>query len=142
MNSIFQNIILQFTTVDIDERNIRESYDEVKLQIHCSTGKVPSEEDFNVALNDLSTRDNLHVSILQDGEIVENYHKSSSPNFTDFINECQTCIDGGDFEIVLTITKQNVNQIISVYYPDQFIDYLSKLSLNFFFDDICYPLLI
>lgn len=136
MNSIFQNIIALFTTSEIDESSIRESYDEVKLKIQCSNGKLPSEEGFKIALVNLNIRDNLHISILQDGEVVENYNTSSGDDFNSYIDKCKTCLSQGDFEIILTIVKENINKTISVYYSEKFIKYLSELSLVFFFEVI------
>ena len=96
--------------------------------MNCSDGKLPSEKDFLSAINEINNRDSLHISILEDGIIVENYETKNKDSFDEYISTCSDCLKRGNFKIILTIAKDNEEQRISVYYPNVFFEYLSKLS--------------
>lgn len=136
MNSIFQNLISIFSSTQINATDIEETYSEAKVTVICSDGKIPSTEDFTQAMSILNERDSLHISILQDDVPIDNYDTSRNGNFGTYIAACSDCLESNSFEIILTITKNNIEQKISVYYPEIFFEYLSALSLHFFLDAI------
>jgi hypothetical protein len=136
MNNIFQDIISLFSSIQINTTDIEEKYSEVKISVACSDGKTPSTNDFIHVLSMLNARDSLHISIIQNEEPVANYDTSKNGNFDTYIATCSDCLKSNSFTIVLTITKNNVEQKISVYYPERFFEYLSNLSFNFFLEVI------
>lgn len=136
MNNIFQDIISLFSSIQISTTDIDEKYSEVTVSVACSDGKIPSTTDFTNALCKLNKRDSLHISILQNDEPIENYDTSKNGNFDTYIANCSECLKSNSFTIILTITKNNIEQKISIYYLERFIEYLSNLSFNFFLDVI------
>lgn len=136
MNNIFQNIISLFSSIQIDTADIEEKYSEVTVRVACSNGKIPSTNDFTHALSMLNKRDSLHISILQNDELIENYDTSRNENFDTYIATCSDCLKSNSFTIILTITKNIVEQKISIYYLERFIEYLSGLSFIFFLEVI------
>ena len=136
MNNILQNIVSLFSSVQISEANISEDYSEVKITINCPNGKCPTETDLNVILSELNPRDSLHCSILKDDDVVGNYDTSQNSNFTEYINTCSNCLNNGDFELKITIVKTIKTQIVSIYYLNKFIEYLSTQPIIFFLDKI------
>ncbi len=136
MNNIFQNIISLFSSIQINITDIEEKYSEVNVCVACSDGRIPSTSDFTDVLSMLNKRDSLHISILQNDELVANYDTSKNGNFDTYIKTCSDCLKSNSFTIILTITKNNVEQKISVYYLERFLEYLSKLSFNFFLEVI------
>lgn len=136
MNNIFQNIISLFSSIQINTTDIEEKYSEVTVSVACSDGKIPSTNDFTHALSMLNKRDSLHISILQNDEPIGNYDTSKNGNFDTYIATCSDCLKSNSFTIILTITKNNIEQKISIYYLERFIEYLSNLSFNFFLEVI------
>jgi hypothetical protein len=135
MSKILQNIISLFSSVQIKEQDIVENYSEVIVSVVCTDGKCPTIGEFNVALIDLNSRDNLHISILQNSEVVENYDSTNS-DFVTYVNICSNCLNRGDFELRITIVKKNNTQIISIYYLNRFIKYLLEQPTIYFLDKI------
>jgi hypothetical protein len=136
MNNILQNIISLFSDIQINENDITEEYSEVKIDVSCTNGKCPKKEDFDNVFAILNSRDNLHLSILQGNEIVQNYDTTNNGNFNNFINDCSSCLKSGNFQLIATITKNISEQKISVYYSNRFFDCLSKKSINHFLEII------
>lgn len=136
MSNILQNIISLFSSVQIDISNIEENYSELKIQVHCNNGKIPSKKDFLETINEINIRDSLHISLLQDDEVVENFSTTQNEDFDDYISVCRNCLISEEFDIIITVTKNNKGQNISVYYPDIFFKYLSNLHFRYFLDVI------
>ena len=136
MNNILQNIVSLFSSVSINKDDITEEYSEVKISVSCVDGKCPKIDDFNNILKELNCRDSLHLSILQDEEIVKNFDTTSNNNFNDFLKDCSDCFASGNFQLIATITKNISKQNLSVYYPCRFFYYLSERTVNHFLEII------
>lgn len=136
MSNILQNIISLFSSVQIDTSYIEENYSELKVQVHCNNGKIPSKKEFLETIDEINTRDSLHISLLQDDDVVENFSTTENENFEDYISICKTCLTSEEFDIIITITKNYKKQKISVYYPNIFFRYLSNLHFRYFLDVI------
>jgi hypothetical protein len=134
MNNVLQNIISLFSVVTISEGDITEDYSEVKIELSCDNGICPTEKQFEAALEILNGRDHLHLSILQDGEIVENYNSINDSSFTTFINSCRSCLNSNNFQISATIVKKPSEQTRSIYYPERFYHYLYTKSITHFIE--------
>ena len=107
MSNILQNIISLFSSVQIDISNIEENYSELKIQVHCNNGKIPSKKDFLETINEINIRDSLHISLLQDDEVVENFSTTQNEDFDDYISVCRNCLISEEFDIIITVTKNN-----------------------------------
>ncbi|MTK53452.1 hypothetical protein [Paludibacter sp.] len=136
MNNILQNIVSLFSQVQINIFDIQENYSEVIIKVSCPNGKIPSEDDFKKLLLEINSRDSIHISILEGQEIVDVFNSAHEGDFDSFINECKECLQNSPFDLRITIVKNNIKQIISVYYPDNFIKYLSDLSVIYFLEVI------
>lgn len=132
METIFNKIISLFSIQPIDENQIIESYSEVKLKFLFKAINFPLQaNDFGDILKLISDRDSLHISLIKDEDVIENFDSSRESDFTKYLESCAPSIfDGDDLEIILTVTKKNVNQTISVYYSSIFIDYLKFLNFE------------
>lgn len=129
MNNILQQILHLFSSNNIP--NVLENYSEVKAEVVCNNGKIPTEADFTAVMPSLNSRDGLHIFILQndsDNSLVGNYSSTETGQFSTFIQEITSTIQGNDFRIIITIEKKNVNQQVSVYYVNEFIEYMESLS--------------
>ncbi|BBE16282.1 hypothetical protein AQPE_0419 [Aquipluma nitroreducens] len=133
MSSILQNIISLFCSSKVDIRKIKEEYDQVEIIITSQDCLFPNASDFAVNLKNLNDRDILHISIRQDDEILENFSTSGNNSFDEFVSKYSKKYNRQiPIEIKLTVVKETQTQIISVYYFDQFIEYLKSLSVVFF----------
>ncbi|MDR2126727.1 MAG: hypothetical protein LBP63_07850 [Prevotellaceae bacterium] len=136
MDNILQNIVSLFSSVQLNKANIIEDYSEVKIIINCPNGKCPTEADLQVVLSELNPRESLHFSILENGEVVENYDTSTNSDFMEYVNTCSDCLNRGNFELKVIIVKNINAQTVSIYYLDKFIEYLSNQPIIFFLDKI------
>jgi len=136
MNNILQKIVSLFSQVQINTFDIQENYSEVIINVSCPNGKIPSEDDFKKVLLEINSRDSMHISILEGEEIVDVFDSAHEGSFDSFINECKGCLQYSPFNLKVTIVKNNIQQRISVYYPDNFIKYLSDLSVIYFLEVI------
>lgn len=129
MNNILQQILNLFSSDSIT--SVSEEYSELKTEVVCMNGKIPTEADFNSVISNLNSRDGLHISILQNDDnatLVCNYSSEQADQFSTFLQEIKSTIQGNDFRIIITIEKNNINQRVSVYCFDEFIKYLNNLS--------------
>lgn len=128
MNNILQQILNLFSSNNLP--SVSENYSEVKVEVVCNNGKVPTEDDFKAVILNLNSRDGLHISILQNDDdytLVCNYSSEQAEPFSTFLQEINSTILENDFRIIITIEKKKNNQIVSVYYVDEFIKYLNDL---------------
>ena len=98
MNNILQEILHLFSSNNL--QSVSENYSEVKAEFVCNNGKIPSEADFNAVISNLNCRDGLHISILQNDDdeiVVNNYSSVGTEQFTTFIQEVTSTIQGNDF---------------------------------------------
>lgn len=141
MNNILQQILHLFSSNSI--LDISENYSEVKAEVVCNNGNIPTDDAFNAVMSNLNGRDGLHISILQgddDNPFVQNYSSTEEVGqFSLFIQNIASILQGDNFKIIITIEKKKINQQLSVYYVDQFLEYLNSLpfvGLLFVFDKL------
>lgn len=128
MSNLLQDVIRLFSNSSIDENLIVENLTETKLSISCNDLLVPTEDDFNRIIAEICGRDSINVSIVQN-ENTWNYVPNANDNFPDFLQNCSTIEPAEEKKIIVSITKKNSEQIISVYYVECFCTYLNELSL-------------
>jgi hypothetical protein len=126
MSDILQNIFRLFSVSSINKTSIEEELTVAKLSISCNDLLIPSEENFNKITAMKSSRDSINISIFQN-DITWNYVQNDNDNLSDFLQNCSTVQQSEEKEIIVSITKRNVEQTISVYYPGIFYKYLNEL---------------
>ncbi len=127
--SAFTEILSLFTSELIDSNTKKEDFSEAKVSYVFDLQKMPRESDYSQIIDSLNNRDTLHLSILKDNEVIDNFTNRNNGNFTNYIDTLNNELTIGDnIEIIITIEKNKKGNTISVYNLDWFVKYLNSLS--------------
>lgn len=134
------NIFAQFLTLftDVSYPSIpKENFTEVVISYTFGIQKIPSETNYDEILKLINSRDSLHLSVLKDDEIVENFTNRENKQFDEYVDCLKDNLSIGDeVEFIITIAKNKKDDTLSVYCVDEFIRYLSSLSFLTFINVI------
>ena len=135
MNNFSSEISSLFTDDSINPNYINEDFSELKVSFTLNINKIYSIKDDNALNEKLNSRDNFHISILKDEEIVENY-TSTKGSFNDYIDTIKNkgLNIGDDIELIITIIKNKRIGILSIYNLQEFTNYLKSLSFSVFLE--------
>lgn len=128
MNNVIQNIFNLFIPTNYN-LVIIEDFIQVKCEATCSSILYPIKSDFESLVSLLNTRDNIHISIVVDGD-TQNYAHKSDSDFDQYVEDCKTFLESqDDFKIIITIEKKRLNNCCSIYDIDKFVDYFDSLPI-------------
>lgn len=133
MNDFSLNILNLFTSASVLPNSIKEDFSEVILSIVFTVDKILTPEDTNILVEKLNDRDDFHISLLKDDEIIENY-ASREGVLNEYIESLKNGgLEVGDtIEMIITIIKNKKNNYLSVYFINEFTKYLENLSFLLF----------
>jgi len=133
-----ENIIGNFFSNEANSIEITEDFFEAKIHIQLSVTKFPTDELYIELLGKISERDTFHLSIKNEGEVVENFtNRNDDDDFQSYIDLIQQNVDVGDvIELILTIEKKAVQNKLSIYFLQHFIRQLNDLSFLSFLSGI------
>lgn len=116
---------------------LKEDFSEVEISYLLKLEKLPVEEDYYRIINKLNERDSFHLSVLKDGDVVENFTNRNDENFNKYVDNLKQSLTIDDtIELVFTIVKNKIDNILSIYYLDEFIAYINSLSFLSFLNII------
>lgn len=128
-NDISTGIISLFTNASLNPSSIKEDFSEVKVAYVFDIQRIPIKDDYTKIIDKLNARDSFHLSVLKDNEIVGNFTNRTSEKFEHYITTLSNTLDiGNNIEIVLTVEKNKKENTLSIYYLDEFANYLKSLS--------------
>ncbi|MDR0630926.1 MAG: hypothetical protein LBF70_02745, partial [Holosporales bacterium] len=126
---VFTEILSLFTSESIIPKTKKEDFSEAKASYVFDLQKIPRESDYPQIIGSLNSRDTIHLSILKDDEVIENFTNRNNGNFTNYIATLNNGLAIGDsVEIIITIEKNKKENTISIYNLDWFVNYLNSLS--------------
>jgi hypothetical protein len=129
MNSI--NSLVNCFTIN-NSLNIKENINEVCVIVNVQTLLIPGQEAIEEILKDFKTRDKITIDIIfEDTEPVTMYSNGNVNEFLYHLESMSRLMDE-ESKILLKITvRKNLdhNQVISVYFLNEFTNYLSGLTL-------------
>lgn len=132
ISSLFTN-----TSICSSFSTIREDFTEVKITYVFDIQKLPVVADHERITSIVNNRDNFHLSVVKDDEVVENFTNRNNGKFEDFLSAINTSLIIGDkIKVIITIEKNKKESILSVYYLDEFVFYLKNLSFLTFLNVI------
>lgn len=135
MNNILQHFLSLFSRDILKEEDILESISEVSASVNISLVDIPTSEQLNSALSFLSERDSLHISIKQEGTVIENFNCSNSNkasiNFDSYMETIQSNMSGSNVNLIFTIAKRTRNNYISIYYPETFFNWIHLQPIKY-----------
>lgn len=132
MNNFLKNIVSLFSISQENIWDIKEEYDQVEIIFITKEPLFPTSKEFFQGVEILNIRDSLHISISQDGDIIENYSSKNVDEYNNFITKYSQSYDSAvPVEIKYTIEKKVVDQTLSVYYLSNFVEYLQSLPFEF-----------
>ena len=122
-DNVFFRVISLFTnSPDITQISLEEDLTEVSGRYSFKVKIIPQQVSYDSALALLNSRDDLHIKILKDGSVLENFVAFGKISFSEYVTGL--CSDGleldDEIEIELTITKKKKERIISIYYSMSF----------------------
>jgi len=127
MNNVIQNVCNLFIPANCD-LVIIEDIIQVKCEATCSSILYPIKSDFEDLVSLINIRDNIHISVVADGD-TQNFTDKSDSNFDQYVEDCKTFLESqDDFKIIITIEKTRSNNCCSIYDIDKFVDYFNSLS--------------
>ena len=132
MSNVILNIFRLFSSASVNENVIEENLTEVKLSVKCDDLTIPTKDNFNQVSAEINSCDSINVSIVQNGSTWNFVQEDTSCNYEQFSQNCSTIQQSDEKEIIISLTKNNKNQIISIYYLESFLIYLNNLSLEGF----------
>lgn len=116
---------------DLEEMSIVETLKELRLTITSNLYKELLEEQLLSKLSFLNSRDKLHLSYtIDEGEPIDFYSNFSNEDFFKQLKNKTEDLKDESLKIAITITKQELNGVVSVYSYVDFISYLNNLSLS------------
>ncbi len=127
MNNVILNIFHLFSSTTLDTNAVEENLTQVRLSALCNDLKIPSESDFNCVKSNINIRDSVNISIVQNGSTWNYVEDDRDSDFRQYIQKCSTVKQTEKKEIIISITKKNNEQIISIYYFEKFVKYLNDL---------------
>lgn len=108
-----------------------ENFDNVKIVIETPSLEKPTLNDISETINNIPSRDIIRFIILEgEYEIVKYSSGESIEDFFEKIKNLSNESNEDDYRINITIVKDIVNNQISIYDLELFIDYLDRLSLK------------
>lgn len=132
MNNFSSEILSFFTDASISPSSTNEDFMEVKASYVFDIDKIKSPKNDNILSEKISERDNYHISVLKDGNILENYD-SKNGSLSKYIGDLKAVAKKGDrIELRLTIIKNKIDNVLSVYNLTEFSNYLKSLSFSIF----------
>lgn len=133
LNNVSKEILLLFSDNTVDLASISENFDEVKITYFLNIERFPEITIYGKILGALNPRDTFHLSVVNEGEVVENFTNRSDKEFSDYIELLEGNLTVGDYiEVIFTIEKKIIENKLSVYFKDEFIQYLNSLSFLVF----------
>lgn len=136
-NDILFQISSLYTSVSINPISIIEDFTEVKITCMFDVLKLPIKADFERITYVINNRDTFHLSVLKDEDIIENFTNRNKIQFGVFIDNLNNHIDIGDkIKTLLTIEKNKKENKLSIYYVNEFANYLNSLSFLTFLNVI------
>lgn len=136
-NDFSCEILSLFTNASENPQYKKEDFSEVKVSYTFYIERIPAKSEYAKITNKLNNRDTFHLSISRDGEIVENFTNRNNASFDDYIDILKReLIIGNSYELVLTIEKNKLNNVLSIYYITEFVDYLNSISFLTFLNVI------
>ncbi len=134
--NLLNNIISFFSSeASTSSKSIIEDFSEVKITISQIVHQIPNIDSYNNILSGIHDWDNIHISIRQDKEILSNYTNRNNQSFDDFISELNLELESG-IELIFTIEKNKKDQILSIYFIKDFIEFMGSLSFIEFIKNI------
>lgn len=123
------NKILSFFSSKVSTRSasIVEDFSEVKIAISQKVHQIPNIDSYNDIIAEIHNWDKIHISIRQDEEILSNYTNRAIQSFDDFLLELDLELES-EIELIFTIEKNKNDQILSVYFIKNFIEFIESLS--------------
>lgn len=130
--SLFSN------SLNIDPLSSSEDFSEFIISYLIDVAKTPSQEDYNQVIDNLNNRDNIHISIIKDDDVLGNFSDSNGSDFNSYVERLNNdgLSIGDQIKIVFTITKRKINNTISIYHYNEMINYLENLSFLTFLEVI------
>lgn len=119
----------------IDSETLTEDFSEVRYRFKQVVNKLPDNDSYINVLREVNEWDKIHISIKQDGEILETFTNRNSDKFDDFISALNLQLES-EIEVVFTIEKNKKDNLLSIYLLDSFTQYLESLSLKAFIEII------
>ena len=136
-NDFSCEILSLFSSASVNPQSKKEDFSEVKVSYAFDIERIPTQNEYAKITNKLNNRDTFHLSISRDGEIVENFTNRNNASFDDYIDILnRELIIGNSIELVLTIEKNKLNNVLSIYYINEFVDYLNSISFLTFLNVI------
>lgn len=136
-NDISSEILSLFTNASVNPQYKKEDFSEVKVSYAFDVERIPTQNEYAKITNKLNNRDTFHLSISRDGEIVENFTNRNNGSFDDYIDTLNyELIVGNSIELVITIEKNKIDNVLSIYYINEFVDYLNSISFLTFLNVI------
>ncbi len=112
-------------------QSIVEDFSEVKIIIRQIVQQLPNKTAYDNIIAEINDWDSIHISIKQDGDILSNFTNRKSDTFDNFISELDLKVES-EIELIFTIEKNKKDDIISIYFLINFIEYLESLSFIVF----------
>lgn len=115
---------------DYIESSISENFNEVKILLKGETYLDLDIYRLEEAIADLNLRDKLQISVLiGDNEPIDYYTPDHVQNFVFELNKRMGVREDEPIEIIVTITKKQVNGLLSIYNYSYFLIFLEKQEL-------------
>lgn len=128
-NCISTEILSLFTDVAVKPSARLEDFSEFKVEYSLELQKFPQITDYLNIISNINSRDHLHLSVLQYNEIVGNFTNRNDDNFQNYIDVLNRNLTiGTNIELIITIEKNKIINVISIYSLNDFVKYLGSLS--------------
>jgi hypothetical protein len=132
MNNILQDIFHLFSSKIIDVSIIEENFTKVEISTKCDDLRIPSQRDFNIVCAKINSRDSVNISIIQNDSPWNYVQDNKDCDYNQFVQDCSTIQQSDEKEIIISLTKKNKEQTISIYYLENFLYYLNSLPISGF----------
>ncbi|MBY6898088.1 hypothetical protein [Clostridium botulinum] len=127
----FINDILDLFIYDMKDKQEKETFGEVEVNVICNELHLPTYEEFKSVIKQINKRDRFSIEIFSDEYSVAYFIEEDDAE--EFINNIQESIESGEdfkYNFKLKIIKNiDSSNNISIYLLSEFINYLNNSNL-------------
>lgn len=124
------------TLFEHEKQEVTERFDAVNITLTANKYKALSATSFSAALNFLDNRDSLHIAVVvDDGDPLDFYSNGDVDEFVNDFENKLSVVDDETIKIIIDITKNIKDGILSLYFEPNFYAYLATLSLQALFQE-------
>ncbi|UOE48709.1 hypothetical protein MTO98_30375 [Mucilaginibacter sp. SMC90] len=116
---------------EFDQKDIKERFNELTIILNATSYKNLDSGLLTTGLSFWNARDTVHISVsIDDGDPLDFYSGDDAEEFKSSFETKLSIVENEEIKIIVTVSKEVNDGVISIYDINLFFDSLNKLSLE------------